>query len=213
MIMKKIVAINFSYSNNSMQDRGLSLMKNFIPFHACYNMSDFNLPICNTNKPNGHVPIEVKNFDAALNDADAYVFTISEMISTYCSSFKNAMEWLVCNIGDKEDLSSYSISHKPLVVCTFTPSYKNGARHINETRKVLYQLNCDVKKFYTFNYCWENLVPGNYKFVEKESNEILEILNQDYEDKGITQHQGVRSMSSWLSQYDEWNKKWTSLEN
>lgn len=212
--MKKIISVNFSYDKDSMHDRGIRLMSKFIPFHASYNMLDFNMPICGTNKPNGQVPDEVKKFNDALRDADAYVFAISEMISHYNSAFKSAMEWLVCSINENDDLNySYSISHKPLVVCTFTPSYKNGTRHQDVTKHILHQLNADVKKFYVFNYCWDNLLPGNYSFVEKESLEILDLLNQDYVNKGIIRHEGVRTMGSWLSKYDEWNKKWNSLDD
>ena len=47
--MNKIVAVNFSCSPKSMQQRGIKLLNKFIPFHKIVNLGDFNIPILGGN--------------------------------------------------------------------------------------------------------------------------------------------------------------------
>ena len=71
--MTKIISMNFSYAKNSMQQRGIKLMNQFIPFTATYSMTDFNMPVCYSNNADGIVPQSVEEFDLALSNADAFV--------------------------------------------------------------------------------------------------------------------------------------------
>ena len=136
--MNKIVAVNFSCSPKSMQQRGIKLLNKFIPFHKIVNLGDFNIPILDTNMADGNVPDSVIKFDKALIDADAYIFFIAEMMGGYCGTFKNAMDWLVVKSNYDKDLNiPYSISHKPMFSVTFSPSYKNGGRHADEIKRLL----------------------------------------------------------------------------
>ena len=54
--------MNFSYAKNSMQQRGIKLMNQFIPFTATYSMTDFNMPVCYSNNADGIVPQSVEEF-------------------------------------------------------------------------------------------------------------------------------------------------------
>ena len=58
-------------------------------------MTDFDMPICNSNKSDGNVPQSVNKFVDVLNNADVLVFAVSEATGHYSAGFKNAMDWLV----------------------------------------------------------------------------------------------------------------------
>tara|TARA_B110000503_G_C7145150_1_gene412582 strand:+ start:1171 stop:1809 length:639 start_codon:yes stop_codon:yes gene_type:complete len=211
--MNKIVGMAFSYSPDSMQYRGLQLLNNIVPFYKIYTLADFDIPLVKTNYPNGEAPDNVKQFVAAMEEADALVFGISEMVAQPYSGFKNAMEWLVIEINNDVDLTrSYCISHKPLVTTTFTPGPHSGARHWDATNQLLFQLNCKVKENYVFRDAWEKLLPGNVDYIKDSANEMLSHLTQSYVDEGIQVHDRVRTMGAWLDDYDKWNKTWNDLE-
>ena len=61
-----IVGVSFSYSDNSMNYRGLTLMDHHIGFSDIIKL---DLPVCNSNKADGIVPPKVKNFDERLEKA------------------------------------------------------------------------------------------------------------------------------------------------
>tara|TARA_Y100000389_G_scaffold189573_1_gene213481 strand:- start:72 stop:710 length:639 start_codon:yes stop_codon:yes gene_type:complete len=211
--MHKIVGLSFSYADNSMQNRGMSLLGKVIPFYKTYTLADFDIPLVKTNKPDGESPQGVKDIVAALEEADAIVFGISEMIAYPCASFKNFCEWLVININSNDDLTkSYCISHKPLVTTTFTPGPHAGHRHWEVSNQLLFQLNCNVEKNYVFRDAWENLLPNNIDYVQQEAAEMLELLSNKYDDSGIVVHDRVRTMGKWMNQYEEWDKEWTSSD-
>jgi len=209
--MTKIVGMAFSYSPNSMQRRGLELLNNVVPFHKIYTLADFDIPLVKTNYPNGEAPDSVKRFVEAMEEADALVFGIAEMVAQPCASFKNAMEWLVIEINSDVDLSrSYCISHKPMVTTTFTPGPHAGARHWDATNQLLFQLNCKVKENYVFRDAWENLLPNNVSYIENSANDMLKYLTESYIDEGIQVHDRVRTMGAWLDYYDDWNNAWNT---
>jgi NAD(P)H-dependent FMN reductase len=213
-LVNKIVAVNFSNSPKSMQARGLQLMDKFIGFHKYVNLIDFDIPVLDSNVADGSVPESVIKFDKALIDADAYVFAVSEMMGGYCGTFKNAMDWLVVKTNfDKRLDSPYSISHKPMYSITFSPSYTNGGRHSDMMRDLLKQFNTDYRGHIVFNHGWDKCVPGNFEYVKTESEAIYSDLSQPYEKKNmITEHTDVRTMCEWLHLYEEWDKKWTTIE-
>ena len=68
-----ITGVSFSYSNDSMNHRGLLLMNRYLNFKHIIKM---NLPICNSNKPDGNIPISVEDLDKKLKDSDVLVFAI-----------------------------------------------------------------------------------------------------------------------------------------
>lgn len=211
----KIYSVNFSYASNSMGHRGLTLMSKYVPFTKMITVGDYGIPVCTSNKADGNVPDSVKRLNDDLLEADAYVFSIAEMMGGYCGAFKNTLDWLVCLQNESYELNiPYSISHKPMVVVTFTPSYKNGSRHWTMTSDLLEKLNCDVKKMYLFNDCLHNLFPDSYEFVEGESKEIFDVLKTPNEGpKVIETNTGVRTMSQFLYMYDEWENRWKDIEN
>jgi len=209
--MTKIISMNFSYAENSMQQRGIKLMNQFIPFTATYSMTDFNMPVCYSNNADGIVPQSVEEFDLALSNADAFVFAISEMTSHYCATFKNALDWLVVKTNYNSTRGAgYSISNKPLVVVTFSPSYIEGNRHFEMTSQLLLKLKVDIRGTYCFNDCWEQVRPNNYNFVKKQSLEILEKLllpaNPNLPDLEENKHKSIAK--KWQQQYKEWDESW-----
>jgi|TARA_B100000212_G_scaffold174432_1_gene131151 NAD(P)H-dependent FMN reductase len=189
-----ITGVSFSHSENSMSYRGLLLMNHFINFN---NLIKIDLPICDSNKPNGVIPKKVEELDNKLKESDALVFSIPEYTGHYSVGFKNLMDWLVVKAYYNADLGQkYSISNKPVYVITFTPAKKGtGDRHFDMTKDLLEKLGCRVNKMYVKNDCWDNLVPNNYDFVKKECKEIL---RKDMEDE----------VNGWQLKYEEWDNKW-----
>ena len=172
-----ITAVSFSYSENSMSYRGLLLMDHYIKFS---NIIKLDLPICNSNRPDGIIPKEVEAIDNILSKSDKLVFSIPEYTGHYCVGFKNLMDWLVVKAYYNADLGQqYSISNKEIYVISFTPAKKGaGDRHFDMTKQLLEKLGGNVKKMFVKHDCWEKLVPNNYKFVESESREIINNPNR-----------------------------------
>lgn len=189
-----ITAVSFSYSENSMSYRGLLLMDHYIKFS---NIIKLDLPICNSNRPDGIIPKEVEAIDNILSKSDKLVFSIPEYTGHYCVGFKNLMDWLVVKAYYNADLGQqYSISNKEIYVVSFTPVKKGaGDRHFDMTKELLEKLGGNVKKMFVKHDCWEKLVPNNYKFVESESREII---NKNMLDQ----------VSDWQKKYNEWDSKW-----
>ena len=212
--MNKIVAVNFSCSPKSMQQRGIKLLNKFIPFHKIVNLGDFNIPILDTNMADGNVPDSVIKFDKALIDADAYIFFIAEMMGGYCGTFKNAMDWLVVKSNYDKDLNiPYSISHKPMFSVTFSPSYKNGGRHADEIKRLLKNFQVIHHGHIVYNHGWEKCVPDNYEWVQEGAENMYKTLSEPYEKKNkFTEHTDVRTICKWLHLYEDWDKKWQNIE-
>ena len=57
----KLSAISFSYANNSMQTRGLTLLHERLKFNTIFDVR--NIPVCDSNKSDGNVPLSVIEFD------------------------------------------------------------------------------------------------------------------------------------------------------
>jgi len=200
-----IVGVSFSYSNQSMGDRGLSLMHHYLNFSDIVYM---NLPICNSNNPNGDVPLEVEVFNSRISKADILVFSIPEATGHYSAAFKNAMDWLVVKSNFNADLGQrYSISNKPTYVITFTPVHKEaGSRHFDMTHHLLQEkMGVDVRGMFVKNRGWENIVPENYEFVY---DECVQILNTKIEPTPESKTDMTAEVPIWNQQYNEWNLKW-----
>ena len=189
-----ITAISFSYSDDSMNHRGLLLMNRYLNFKHIIKM---NLPMCNSNKPDGDIPNSVETLDRKLKESDVLVFAIPEYTGHYSVGFKNLMDWLVVKAYYNADLGQqYSISNKPVHVITFTPAKKGvGDRHFDMTKDILTKLGSQVKNMWVKNDCWENLTPNNHKFIEKECKKILK---KDMKDE----------VGGWQQKYNDWNNKW-----
>ena len=187
-------AISFSYSDDSMNYRGLKMMNHFINFD---NLIRIDLPMCNANGPDGEIPKELDELDKKISKSDKLVFAIPEYSGHYSVGFKNFMDWLVVKSNYNADLGQdYCITDKLIYVITFTPSKKGaGDRHFNMTKELIEKLGGRVKKMYVKNDCWDNLVPNNLSFVEKESKEILRSSMKN-------------EVAGWIEKYDDWNKKW-----
>jgi NAD(P)H-dependent FMN reductase len=205
-----IVGISFSYAENSLQTRGLKLLSKNIPIQI-YEMSDFDMPICNSNKSDGVVPESVEKFNKFLNDADILIFAISEATSHYSAGFKNAMDWLVVKSKFNAKLGTdYTITKKPIFVITFTPTVyseeMNGARHFDMTRHLLEKLGSDVIDMFVVHDCWRKIIPNNEECLQELSNSI-EIFANSY----APRHNDANydnSSPKWLELYHSWNDKW-----
>ena len=189
-----ITAISFSYSDDSMNYRGLEMMNHFINFD---NLIRINLPICNVNGPEGKTPKELDELSEIISKSDKLVFAIPEYSGHYSVGFKNFMDWLVVKSNYNADLGQdYCITDKSIYVITFTPSKKGaGDRHFDMTKELIEKLGGKVKKMYVKNDCWNNLVPNNLNFVEKESKEILRSSMKD-------------EVAGWIEKYNDWDNKW-----
>ena len=187
-------AISFSYSDDSMNYRGLRMMNHFINFD---NLITINLPMCNVNGPDGEIPKELNELHDKIIKSDKLVFAIPEYSGHYSVGFKNFMDWLVVKSNYNADLGQdYCITDKLIYVITFTPSKKGaGDRHFDMTKELIEKLGGKVKKMYVKNDCWDNLQPDNLNFVEKESKEILRSSMKD-------------EVNGWIKKYNDWNDKW-----
>lgn len=208
-----IVGISFSYAENSLQTRGLSLLSKNIPMKV-YSMLDFNMPICNSNKSDGVVPLSVDKFNSVLESADILIFAISEATSHYNSGFKNAMDWLVVKSKFNARLGTdYTITDKPVFVITFTPTVyseaMNGARHFDMTRHLLEKLGSNVVDMIVVHDCWRTIIPGNELHLTEVSKSI-EIFADNYQPNTISKDKDTDDTSStrWLELYNEWDNKW-----
>ena len=85
-------AISFSYSDDSMNYRGLRMMNHFINFD---NLITINLSMCNVNGPDGEIPKELNELYDKIIKSDKLVFAIPEYSGHYSVGFKNFMDWLV----------------------------------------------------------------------------------------------------------------------
>ncbi len=189
-----ITAISFSYSDDSMNYRGLKLMNHFLNFD---NLIKIDLPICNVNGPVGQTPKGLDDLDEKIKNSNKLIFAIPEYSGHYSVGFKNFMDWLVVKSNYNADLGQdYCITDKSIYVITFTPSKKGaGDRHFDMTKELIEKLGGKVKKMYVKNDCWDNLTPNNYQFVEKESKEILRTTMKN-------------EVNGWIDKFNEWDKKW-----
>lgn len=208
--MTKLVSISFSYAENSLQTRGLKLLSENISM-SVYDMLDFNMPMCNSNKSDGIVPTSVNEFIDVLENADVLVFAISEATGHYSAGFKNAMDWLVVKSQFNAKLgTNYAITNKPIFIITFTPTkYEpNGARHFEMSSHLLTKLGSNVIDTHVVNNSWNAIIPGNVDAVENYCTKIKNFIN-DYElpikDTALIND----NSNGWLSAYNEWDKKWT----
>tara|TARA_B100001094_G_C18184686_1_gene802988 strand:+ start:1834 stop:3108 length:1275 start_codon:yes stop_codon:yes gene_type:complete len=203
----KIVGISFSHAENSLQTRGLKLLNEEKLFDSVYDMTDFDMPVCYSNKSDGNVPDSVEQFNNAL-DADILVFAISEATSHYSAGFKNAMDWLVVKSKFNAKLGTdYAITDKPIFVITFTPTSKapNGARHFEMTEHLLTKMGANVIQSFVVNDSWNCVVPGafiNVKHIydsisEYSSTHVLK-AKKEIKDNSLT----------WITDYEKWDTKW-----
>ena len=109
-----ITAISFSYSDDSMNYRGLKMMNHFINFD---NLGRINLPICNVNGPDDKTPKELDKLHDTISKSDKLVFAIPEYSGHYSVGFKNFMDWLVVKSNYNADLGQdYCITDKSIYV-------------------------------------------------------------------------------------------------
>ena len=201
-----------------MQKRGLSLLNHYLNFDQLISLEDFNIPVQYSNKTDGNVPNVINEIDSVLKDADALVFSASESIGHYSGGFKNMIDWLVVKDYWNNGLGSkYSFTDKPIYVFTFTPSKKTakipgGKRHHGLIVELLQdKMGGDVRKCFSINNCWEELIPGNYNIVKEESEYILNDLNK-YNFNKETKIKEYGNPNDWLNAYNNWNECWKGIE-
>lgn len=202
----KICGIAFSYSHCSMAYRGLSLMDHYLNFEWYGQVDD--IPICDSNIPDGNVPDSVIKLWNTMEECDVFVFAVPEATAHYSAAFKNIMDWFVVKSSFNADLGQkYPISNKPVYVITFTPVYKNaGSRHFDMTRHLLEEkLGANVVNMVVKNKCWEYIIPHNHKFVKAECEEILQLKPSELVEEKPDMSYDV---NKWKREYEEWNRKW-----
>ena len=220
----KVVGISFSHAENSLQTRGLQLLNDCsikeitgIGINTdqlmsnVYDMTDFNMPVCYSNKSDGNVPESVEKFISVLEEADILVFAISEATSHYSAGFKNAMDWMVVKSKFNAKLGTdYAITRKPIFVVTFTPTKKepNGARHFDMTKQLLEKLGGEVIKSHVVNDAWKTVIPGRTSTVYELFNDIIAFLSFYMPDAPSTHEKDDKSSLRWLNDYNDWDRKW-----
>ena len=199
-----ITGISFSYAKNSMNTRGLKLMS----LNNVYDMNDFNMPICDINKSDGKVTQGVNKFIVKLIDADILVFAIPEATAHYSAGFKNAMDWIICATNFNADLGQDGpFSNKPVYVITFTPVISNaGDRHFDMTKHLIEKMGGIVYNSFVKHNGWNECVPGNYKWIRKEREEILNTKMPEVIERKIDM---LDRPNVWIEQYNKWNNKWS----
>jgi NAD(P)H-dependent FMN reductase len=207
-----ISGISFSYASDSLQTRGLTLLKEMLALNDVWSMSDFDIPVCSSNKSDGVVPLGVRQFDNVLATADILIFAVSEATAHYSAGFKNAMDWLVVKSKFNSRLGTdYAISSKPIFVVTFTPTvaneHNNGARHFAMTRHLLEKLGSDVVGMHVVNDAWRTIIPGNYNAVESIAAAITE-YSSTYVKPAVTDNVEDTNSMGWIKLYNDWNDKW-----
>ena len=198
-----ITGISFSYAKNSMNTRGLKLMS----LNNIYDMNDFNMPICDINKSDGKVTQGVNKFIVKLVDADILVFAIPEATAHYSAGFKNAMDWIICATNFNADLGQDGpFSNKPVYVITFTPVISNaGDRHFDMTKHLIEKMGGIVYNSFVKHNGWKECVPGNYEWIRKEREEILNTEMPEVIERKIDM---LDRPNIWIEQYNKWNNKW-----
>lgn len=206
------VGISFSHAENSLQTRGLQLLQDIAGVDIVYDMLDFDIPICNSNKCNGIVPESVESLAEVLGKADILIFAISEATSHYSAGFKNAMDWLVVKSKFNARLGTdYAITNKPIFVVTFTPTKKNeannGGRHFKMTVELLEKLGAKVIQVEVIHDAWRTVVPNNYSSIQNLANTINQFA-ETY--TPIIKIKPINDTGSpgWIDLYNEWDSKW-----
>ena len=205
-----IVGISFSYADNSLQTRGLTLLQQKLDMQVL-DMLNFDMPMCNSNKSDGVVPNSVDKFIAVLEEADVLVFAISEATSHYCAGFKNAMDWLVVKAKFNATLgTNYAITNKPIFVVTFTPTKNkpNGGRHFGMTTELLEKLGATVKECHLINDCWKTVIPSGFNAIESVLKTVVEFLDSYVPSSTSMHSEDDTSSPTWLKSYNEWELAW-----
>tara|TARA_A100001035_G_scaffold228983_1_gene190491 strand:- start:2405 stop:3688 length:1284 start_codon:yes stop_codon:yes gene_type:complete len=206
----KLTAISFSYVDNSLQTRGLKLLQEKLDMEV-FDMLDFHMPICNSNKSDGVVPSSVDKFVNVLEKSDVLIFAVSEATSHYCAGFKNAMDWLVVKSKFNARIGTdYAITDKPIFVITFTPTSKkpNGGRHFDMTTELLQKLGADVKECHLINDSWKTVIPGGFNAVLSVYSAVNSFLGTYIPSSVKTRCKDDYSSLTWLKTYNEWDLAW-----
>ena len=201
--LQVIIGISFSYAKNSMNTRGLKLMG----LDDVYDMTDFNMPICDVNKSDGKVLARVHNFLNRIKEADILVFAVPEATAHYSAGFKNAMDWIICATNFNADLGQDGpFSNKPVYLMTFTPVVEGaGGRHFDMTKHLIEKMGGKVYNSFVKNNGWKECIPNNYEWVKEE---CIEILNTKMP-KPINRKKDMLDRPNvWIEQYNEWDKLW-----
>ena len=199
-----IIGISFSYAKTSMNTRGLSLMG----LDEVYDMTTFNMPVCDSNKCDGKVPYRVHSFIKQLRRADILVFAIPEATAHYSAAFKNAMDWLIVASNFNADLGQDGpFFNKPIYIITFTPSHKDaGHRHFDMSKHLLQdKMGGKVYDCFVKNYGWRECIPHNTDWVAKE---VEVIRNTEMPEPHPRFDDWKDEPGRWKEQYKNWNKQW-----
>lgn len=203
-----VTGISFSYAKNSMNTRGLQLMH----LDNVYDMTDFNMPMCDVNKSDGKVLARVHNFLNKIKEADILVFAVPEATAHYSAGFKNAMDWIICATNFNADLGQDGpFSNKPVYLMTFTPVVNGaGGRHFEMTKHLIEKMGGEVYNSWVKNNGWKKCVPGNYEWVKEECDEIFDLSFTFLAEPRERKPDMLDRPNKWLEQYKEWDAKWNS---
>lgn len=205
----KVCAVNFSYAENSMGWRGLNLFNDIQPFDALLNVSDYDIPICDSNRADGEVPECVHNMFDDMCGYDAYVFSVAEYSGAYCVGFKNIMDWFVVKTFYNSTLGEgYPFTNKPVVVLTFTPTTQNGDRHFQMTSKLLDKLGATVADSIVLQNGWNTVLPNNSDVFKTDHQRMLDSLNTCTINTVNVHPKAQKDAQRWVTKYEDWEDAW-----
>lgn len=204
-----ICAVNFSYAENSMGLKGLQLFNDIQPFAKLINVTDYNIPVCNSNRADGEVPECVHNMFNDMNGYDAYVFSVAEYSGAYCVGFKNIMDWFVVKTFYNSTLGEgYPFTNKPIVVLTFTPTINNGDRHFEMTSKLLSKLGATVADSIVMQDGWNTVLPDNSDAFIVHHQQMINSLNTCVVNTVDVHPKAQRDAQRWVTKYEDWDNAW-----
>ena len=210
----KLTGISFSLSENSMNYRGLSLMKHWLDMEI-KSIIDFNIPLMNKNVSDGIVPKEVELWIEYLKQFDGYVFAVPEYTHHLNAVFRNSIDWIVIKYFINNKLRVNDIfGSKPVKIVTFTPSRDSGGFHLDATQNFC-EMNClnVVDRGTIMDLGWNNVRPGNYDYVRRLCKDITKKFKTQ-KLLGVDPPEGIKSAYEenkpewWVPLYEDWNNSW-----
>ena len=194
-----VLALSTSACKNSLNYRGLLLLDYYCNFDNIDCVSNYDIPVVNSNGMDTAAPIDMQKLAAVMYEYDKFVFAIPEFTGMMSSSTKDILDWMVVmsnmNLGHGK---GYPWSDKHVILLTFTPSGdEGGSRHFPQTKEIFNKLGANVIYTEAFSKGWKTVIPSNHESfrhsAERINNYLLyEDSNKDY----------------FKKEYEKWNDEW-----
>lgn len=128
--MKKVLAISGSTREKSINQNFIEAIRNLS--NSKFSVITFNglsdIPHFNPDLDNENPPVQVKEFQRQLREADGVLICTPEYAMGVPGTLKNAIDWVV---------SSCEFSHKPVALVTASLSGEKAHHSLLETLKII----------------------------------------------------------------------------